>query len=146
MKKLLLPIGIGVVMLVLGLVLGKVLFKSEAGEVAAAEPVIEQTPPGILELETFLANINDPNGERYAKLQLRLAIIPKERVADIESDTLMMARMRDRVLTLLTSKTFDELSDPLGKEGFRNEIRMRIAPLIEEGEIREVLFNEFVVQ
>ena len=97
-------------------------------------------------METFLANINDPDGERYAKLQLRLAIIPKDRVSDIEGDTLMIARMRDRVLTLLTSKTFDELSDPLGKEGFRNEIRMRLAPLIEEGEIREVLFNEFVVQ
>lgn len=145
MKKFL-PIIIGVVMLVVGLVLGKVLLGGKAEEPTAEEAVVEQDPPGILELDTFLANINDPDGERYAKLQLRLAILPKERVADIEGDSLMMARMRDRVLTLLTSKTFDELSDPLGKEGFRNEIRMRIAPLIEEGEIREVLFNEFVVQ
>ena len=146
MKKLMLPLIIGLVMLVVGVVLGKVLFTADAATAVEEEPVIEQTPPGILELETFLANINDPDGERYAKLQLRLAIIPKERVAAIEGDTRMIARMRDRVLTLLTSKTFDELSDPLGKEGFRNEIRMRLAPLIEEGEIREVLFNEFVVQ
>lgn len=101
---------------------------------------------GILEMETFLTNIHDSSGERYAKLQVKLAVTPEEKVAEVTGDALLMARLRDQVLTLLTSKTFNELSDPEGKESFRREIQQRLSPLVEGGEIKEVLFAEFVVQ
>lgn len=117
------------------------------GDARAAGAAAEEEPPaGLLPMETFLANVADRSGERFARLELKLAVVPKEKVDEIENDPLLMARMRDRVLTLLTSKTFEELSDPMGKEGFRSEIRMRLSPLVEDGEIKEVLFSEFVVQ
>ena len=101
---------------------------------------------GILEMETFLTNINDSSGERYAKLQVKLAVTPEEKVAEVSADPVLMARLRDQVLTLLTSKTFQDLSDPAGKEEFRNEIQQRLSPLVKGGEVKEVLFAEFVVQ
>ena len=101
---------------------------------------------GIVEMETFLTNINDASGERYAKLQLKLAVSPEEKVLEVTKDALLMARLRDQVLTLISSKTFEELSDPEGKESFRSEIRERLSPLVEGGEVKEVLFAEFVVQ
>ena len=114
--------------------------EDEEGGKEAAETV------GILEMETFLTNINDSSGERYAKLQVKLAVTPQEKVAEVTADPLLMARLRDQVLTLLTSKTYQDLSDPAGKEEFRSEIQQRLSPLVEGGEVKEVLFAEFVVQ
>ncbi len=101
---------------------------------------------GILEMETFLTNINHPSGDRYAKLKLKLAVAPDTRAAEIQEDAVVMARLRDQVLTLLSSKTPKDLGDAEAKAGFRNEIREKLAPLIEDAELREVLFSEFVVQ
>lgn len=120
-------------------------FGSSDAQAESAEPAPVE-PAGLLAMEEFLTNINDPSGERFAKLVVRLAIAPEERAAEIEGDAVLRARMRDTVLTLLTSKTFAELNNPQGKEAFRNEIRDKLAPLTKDAEIREVLFSEFVVQ
>ena len=122
-----------------------VAFAAGCGDEEEEENEVEETV-GILEMETFLTNINDPSGERYAKLQVKLAVSPEEKAAEVTGDALLMAKLRDQVLTLLTSKTFEELSDPEGKEGFRSEIQERLSPLVEGGEVKEVLFAEFVVQ
>ena len=112
---------------------------SEAGD------EVEQTM-GVLEMETFLTNINDPVGALHARLRIKLAIVPEEQVAEIKADLLLMARLRDRILTLLTSKTYRQLNDAKGKELFRKEILERLNPLLESGEVKEVLFSDFVVQ
>ena len=113
--------------------------EGEAGDEA------EQTV-GVLEMETFLTNINDPAGERHARVSVKLAIAPEEQVAETKADPLLMARLRDRILTLLTSKTYRQLNDAKGKELFRKEIRERLNPLLESGEVKEVLFSDFVEQ
>jgi flagellar FliL protein len=110
---------------------------------AAAEP---DARPGVVELESFLTNINDPSGERYCKLTIKLAVLPADAVDDISGDALQLARMRDQVLTVLSGKTFHELSDPQGKEIFREEVRTRLSELVKVAEIQQVLFSEFVVQ
>ena len=120
-------------------------FAAGCGDEEEEDEKVEETI-GILEMETFLTNINDPSGERYAKLQVKLAVSPQEKAAEVTGDALLMAKLRDQVLTLLSSKTFEELSDPEGKEGFRGEIQERLSPLVEGGEVKEVLFAEFVVQ
>ena len=123
----------------LGMACGDSESDSEAGDQA------EQTI-GVLEMETFLTNINDPEGQRHARLRVKLAVVPEERVAEIKADALLMARLRDRILTLLTSKTYRQLNDAKGKELFRKEILERLNPLLESGEVKEVLFSDFVVQ
>jgi flagellar FliL protein len=120
-----------------------------AGCSAEAEPAAaaEQTSqPGVLELESFLTNINDPSGERYCKLTIKLAIVPSDKVDGIKEDPLLLARVRDQVLTMLSGKTLHELSDPKGKEAFREDVRTGLAALLEGVEIQQVLFSEFVVQ
>jgi flagellar FliL protein len=97
-------------------------------------------------MDTFLVNLQDPSGERYMKLTLRLTISPESAAAKADGDALLMARMRDRILTVLTSKTYAELGNPLGKENLRHEIRAQINPLVQPGQVKDVLFSEFVVQ
>lgn len=112
------------------------------GEVAQAD----EGAVGILPLETFLTNINDPLGEKHARVQVKLAIVPEEAVALIQADALMMARLHDRVLTMLTAKTYAQLNDPAGKETFRNEIMEQLNPMLKKGRVKEVLFSDFVVE
>jgi chemotaxis protein MotB len=103
-------------------------------------------PPGLVNMETFLVNISDGGGERFARLQLRLTVVPFGTAQKIDGDEMMQAKMRDRILTLLTGKTYDDLASPIGKEGFRREIKTVLDPIIEDGQIEEVLFQDFVVQ
>ncbi len=108
-----------------------------------AEEVQEPTA-GILEMETFLTNINDR--DRHARVQVKLAVAPESRIADIQGDALLMARLRDKVITLLTSKTYKDLAGSQGKQAFREEIQTELQPLIEEADLKEVLFADFVVE
>jgi flagellar FliL protein len=103
-------------------------------------------PPGLLELDSFLTNISDPSGERYCKLGVKLAIAPADKVAAIKDDPLLVARIRDQILTSLTAKTFPELAAAEGKEVLRQQIQEEVGRLLQGCEIRQVLFSEFVVQ
>ena len=95
-------------------------------------------------MEIFLANINDP--DRHARVQVKLAVAPESKIADIQGDALLMARLRDKVITLLTAKTYDDLTDPEGKQAFREEIQTELNPLIDQAELKEVFFADFVVE
>jgi flagellar FliL protein len=106
----------------------------------------EKAPAALLNLEAFTVNLNDPSGERYIKVTLRLTVSPAELAEKADKDGLLMARVRDRILTLLTSKTVQEVGSPLGKESLRREIQARLNPLFEGGKVEDVLFSDFVVQ
>jgi flagellar FliL protein len=101
---------------------------------------------GLLDLESFLTNISDVSGDRYCKLTLRLVVSPREAVAGISDDAILKARLHDEVLKLLTAKSFEELKDPAGREAFREEMRAKLAALLPNGEVQQVLFSEFIVQ
>ena len=116
-------------------------FGARADGAAAAKPSI-----GLVEMESFLTNINDANGKHHARLQLKIAISPESVATAVKGNPLLMARMRDQGLTLLTSKTYQELSQSEGKERFRGEIAERLAPLLPDGKVSEILFSDFVVQ
>jgi flagellar FliL protein len=146
-KKLLIIIVAAVVVLVGGGAASYLLFLRPTPAQAAEEPAEETVgPAGLVTMETFLVNINDPGGERYAKVQIQLSVVPQSVAGALAGDELLKAKMRDRVLTLLAAKSFQELGSPIGKEGFRREVKARLDPLIEDGEIQEVLFQEFLVQ
>jgi flagellar basal body-associated protein FliL len=122
---------------------------NKEGHQAEGEDGVAQAnegPVGILPLETFLTNINDPHGEKHARIQVKLAIVPEEAIATLQADALLMARMHDRVLTLLTAKTAHQLNDPEGKEAFRTEVREELNPLLKKAQIKEVLFSDFIIE
>jgi flagellar FliL protein len=121
-------------------------FYFAGGETEAEAAVKVEEPAGVLELEPFLTNLNDPSGSRHARLQVKLGISPQTVVEELKADTLLIARLRDQVLTLVNSKTPAELATPDGKEAFRQEIYRRLKPLIVNGELKEVFFSDFIVK
>jgi flagellar FliL protein len=144
-KKLLILIAAAVIILGGGATAVVMLMGGEEESADAEEQKVDQKA-GLVPLKTFIVNLNDPGADRYVKVEVQLTIAPETLAQEIVDDELTIVRFRDRIVTLLSSKTYTELSKPLGKETLRREIKARLVPLVEEGEIQDVLFSDFVVQ
>jgi flagellar FliL protein len=97
-----------------------------------------------LALEPFLVNLADKDEVRFVKttFQLGLAEEPNE---DAKSDV-AVAAMRDSIISLLSSKTAEQILTPEGKDKLREEIRLRVGAISPGIKILEVYIVDFVVQ
>jgi flagellar FliL protein len=95
-----------------------------------------------LALEPFLVNLADKDASRFVKttFQLGLADDPGE------ENKSSVAAMRDSIITLLSSKTSDQILTSEGKDKLRAEIRSRVNAISPEIKVVEVYIVEFVVQ
>ena len=116
------------------------------GGSAEANGAPEPESVGMITMEPFLTNVNDGSGRRHARVEIKLAVSPEERADEVAADKLAMARLRDQVLTLITSKSIAELTSPEGKAALRQEIQQRAAPIVAPGSVNEALFGELIVQ
>ncbi len=111
-----------------------------------AEASDEETPPepaAIVKLDPFVTNIAD---ERRVRVQVALAVAPISRSEEVQADALLVARLRDKILTMLAAGTYEELSSPSGKEEFRQKVRAAAQQVMAHGEVQEALFVDFVIQ
>jgi flagellar FliL protein len=101
---------------------------------------------GVLALEPFVANLADPEGDRFIKCTVRLVIEGEEAAQAVRENDLALTRIRDKILTLVSSKTFAEVSTVEGKERLREQIQEQVSPIVEAGKVTEVYYTEFIVQ
>ncbi len=98
---------------------------------------------GILALEPFIANLADDGGRRYLKATFQIdfgkASVPSTMNA-------RLPQVRDLLLTLFTSKTFDDIRTPEGKQQLREEIIARVNQVLDRDLVKAVYFTEFIVQ
>ena len=142
-KTILILVAVALVMAGAGGGAAYFFLKGDAAEAAEAAP---PAVPGLVELEPFLTNISDPRTERHARLQVKLAVSPKERADEVKADELLVARLRDQVLTMLNAASYEELTATGGKDAFRTALKEKLAPVVEPGTLDEVLFSDFVIQ
>jgi flagellar FliL protein len=96
----------------------------------------------ILALEPFIANLADDGGHRYLKATFQVDF-GKTVPPTIQS---RLPQVRDLLLTLFTSKTFDDIRTPEGKQQLREEIIARINQVLDRDVVKAVYFTEFIVQ
>src|SRR5688572_12801398 len=72
--------------------------------------------------EPFLVNLADKEASRYVKTSIRLLVANKESAESIAKGETLMPRMRDTILTLLSTKTAEEMTSNEGKEKLKKEI------------------------
>jgi len=99
-------------------------------------------PAGILALEPFIANLADDGGRRYLKATFQIdfgKVVPPTMAAHLP-------QVRDLLLTLFTSKTFDDIRTPEGKQQLREEIIARVNQVLDRDVAKAVYFTEFIVQ
>jgi len=97
----------------------------------------------ILPLETFIANLADEGGSRYLKATFQIEFLGSSVPAEI---TPRLPKIRDLLHTLLSSKTFDDVRTPEGKQQLREEIIARVNQVVERDVVKAVYFTEFIVQ
>ena len=97
-----------------------------------------------LALDPFLVNLADREEIRFVKttFQLGLAEEPKEE----EKNSVVTASIRDSIISLLSSKTAEQILTPEGKDKLREEIRSRIRSIAPRMRVLEVYIVDFVVQ
>jgi flagellar FliL protein len=108
------------------------------------QPVEEEVSMGpIYKLDTMIVNLADKGGKRYLRTTLEMELSAPELVEEIEK---RMPQLRDSILMILPSKTYDSISTTEGKIALRDEIITKLNSFLKTGTITTIYFSEFVVQ
>ncbi len=104
------------------------------------EPVVQGH---IYSLESMIVNLADMDFPRYLKIKIDFeSVAPKPH----EEFDRRLPQLKDLILTLLTSKTYPEISDSNGKMKLKEEIIEKANGLFDTVKLKTVYFTEFVVQ
>jgi flagellar FliL protein len=126
--------------------------KEKAAEGGAEKATAEggEKVPGeagaVLNLEPFVVNLADAGGGRYVKCTFKLALTDKKSLDSIQSDEAGIPKIRDKILTLLSSRTSDALMTTQGKDLLKREVQSRVNPVLRAGKVQDVYITEFLVQ
>ncbi|RJR41936.1 MAG: flagellar basal body protein FliL [Deltaproteobacteria bacterium] len=97
----------------------------------------------MMNLEPFLVNLADKDSRRYLKVKIDLEVDGEKAVKELEKS---MPRIRDQLIFLLSSKSYQDISTPEGKHQLKKEIMERMAALPTGKKISGAFFTEFVAQ
>jgi flagellar protein FliL len=117
---------------------------SADGKAAHTQTSTVEKVKATLALEPFLVNLADTDESRFVKGTFQLGLA--EELSEKEKDTVAIAAMRDSIITLLSSKTADQILTPQGKDKLREEIRTRVNVVSPQVKVLEVFIVDFVVQ
>ncbi|MES2319305.1 MAG: flagellar basal body-associated protein FliL [Pseudomonadota bacterium] len=111
------------------------------------KPAKKLEKPEFVVIEPFTVNLQPENGEQYLQIQFTLQVSSLEQVELIKVN---MARVRSRVLLLLSAKKASELTTVEGKGVLSKEIIAAVRlPFVDKGppqEVTDVLFTSFIIQ
>ena len=143
-------------MVVVGVV-GFMLYKNRQAE--AAKPSIDHVIQGehetqegekkdekqvkkpVVPLETFIVNLAGSKGRRVAKVNIELEVSKAEVQKEIEQ---RQAQVRDIIIMILSSKTYESVSSKEGKNQLRDEVKDTVNAFLSKGKIESVFFTEFI--
>jgi flagellar FliL protein len=97
----------------------------------------------MLPLEVFVVNIKDHDRDRYLKVEAQLQLSSPAVGEEIGK---RLPQVRDTIISLLASKSFEEVRSMEGKNFLREELLLRVNALLRAGTVTAVYFTEFVVQ
>jgi flagellar protein FliL len=155
--KLFVMIGAAVVVLGLGGGAGWYFMHGSSAE-AAAEPAKkehssskkkkkDEAPPEYVNIDSFTVNLQPEHGDQYLQVAFTLQVEGPEQVELIKAN---MAKVRSRVLLLLSGKKASEISTVEGKQQLAGEILAAVnepfVPHGDEQEVTDVLFTSFIIQ
>ncbi|MBI5557721.1 MAG: flagellar basal body-associated FliL family protein [Deltaproteobacteria bacterium] len=137
--------------------------KSHTAEESAEEEHAEtaEAVGDIVALEPFVVNLADPKGNRYLKMKISLEFEAKggkegkeakegkegaEPKGAAERIEKVAPKLRDIVIMMVTSLSFEEVMTPEGKLRIRDELIERFNRITKPDKVKNIYFSEFVVQ
>lgn len=156
-QKPILLIAMAVINMLIVAGVGFMLYSGKKKE--AAEPKIEHVIKGeheaqekekteekefvgkVIPLETFIVNLAGSKGRKVAKVNMELELKGEKVAEEIDK---RKAQIRDIIIIILSSKTYEEVSNREGKDSLRSEIKDTINAFLVQGKISNVFFTEFI--
>ena len=125
--------------------------KADAAKDAAEATIAEQEaqarslniPGPIVALEPFVVNLDEPAGAHYLRVTVKVEIDREENRPHIDE---RMVMLRDRFITILSSKRMAQLRTQEDKKKLREELLAVAQDLTGERAVRAVYFTEFLTQ
>jgi flagellar FliL protein len=97
----------------------------------------------LFSLETFIVNLADVERSRYLRVTMDLELAQS---SDTNKVNERLPQVRDRILMILPSKTFEDVASVEGKSALRDEIIGKLNSLFPRAVVTNIFFTEFVVQ
>jgi flagellar FliL protein len=113
------------------------------GEGAGAKHGSADYKERLYALEPLVVNVTGDGYNRFLKLRVEFETGDVKLKEEIEA---RLPQIRDALIVLLSSKQLSDITDFEGKALLKEDILERVNDLLETGEVKSVLFTEFVVQ
>jgi len=111
----------------------------EAIEEESEEPKIRPVFP----LDSFIANLADPGGNRFLRATMELELENDDLTKEMEK---RLPQIRDSILTILPTRRYQDIQTVEGKIALRTEIIAKLNDLLKNEAITNIYFTEFVTQ
>jgi flagellar FliL protein len=95
----------------------------------------------LIPLEEFLVNLAGSSGNKLVKINMELEVSNNEVQQEIDK---LKPKIRDIIIMILSSKTYNNLSSKDGKDTLREEIRHQVNLFLTRGQIERVYFTELL--
>lgn len=105
------------------------------------EGTLEATSGYAVPLDYFLVNLAEDQGQKLFKVQMEFDVDSVDVQEEINK---RMPQVRDIIIILLSSKSYNQISTPKGKERLKEEIRDTVNSFLTKGKINKVLFTQFI--
>lgn len=156
-QKPILLIALAVINMVVVLGVGFMLYQGRKKE--AQQPTIDHVIKGeaeaqhhesteqkevvgkVIPLETFIVNLAGSKGRKVAKVNMELEVKGEHVLEEIDK---RKAQIRDIIIIILSSKTYEDVAGREGKDSLRNEIKDTVNSFLVQGKISNVFFTEFI--
>lgn len=99
--------------------------------------------PPVLVLDNLVLNPANSGGSRYLLLTVAIESTDAKSVAAL---TARDAELKDLLLTTLSSKTVDQLSDISAREGIKAELTAAVKERFGKTSVKQLYFPQFVIQ
>jgi len=117
--------------------------KQEKVEKKSRRKINDLTVGPMYPLDKFTVNLLSENGGRYLVAKIDLEQDSEELTPELDRK---VSLIRDIIISILSSKTVEEISTSKGKMKLKEEIINQINRYLEDGEIKRVYFTNFVIQ
>jgi len=94
-------------------------------------------------MDQFIVNLLSDRGSRYLKITMDFELESEEMAQELD---VKKPVFRHLIIRLLSAKTFEDIATPKGKDRLKSEILDRVNEVLNDGEIRNIFFTDFVVQ
>lgn len=100
----------------------------------------------MIHLEAFVVNLADNDGRSYLRVGIDLGVDSETPQGKADQRPASVPVMRDSVIALLSTLKSDDLMTPDGKKKLKQGLIKALNDRLPELKIREIYFNEFMVQ